>query len=51
MTLIKVKDDNNCFRDTKTNAIIIDDVDAYRSYISTKAIKQKRKEAQKTLRR
>jgi len=41
MTKIKVKDEVNLFRDSKTNAIVNTDMQAYNNYINSKKLKEK----------
>jgi hypothetical protein len=40
MTKIKVQDEKNLFRDSKTNAIVNTDKQSYLNYINTKRIKE-----------
>lgn len=41
MNKIKVKDELNLYRDSKTNAIINTDMQAYNNYINAKNMKEK----------
>lgn len=41
--LLKVKDDKSCYRDSETNAIIINDDSAYTHYQTQRAYRQKQK--------